>query len=277
MKKISFQGELGAYSHLACQNVFSQYETIPCRNFEDALNCVSNDESEMAMIPVENTVAGRVADIHTLLGNSNLKIYAEHFEKVRHQLIVRPDASLSELKNVRSHVMGIGQCKKIIEELALTPIIMADTAGSAKYISEEGQNQDCAIASELAAKIYELKIIKENIEDDENNTTRFLIMSKHQQDKQENQEYLTSCIFEVKSIPSALYKALGGLATNGVNLIKLESFISDRDFNKANFYIEFEGNAEEKSVKEALDELRHYTNKLNILGVYPKHSYRFKN
>ena len=277
MKKISFQGELGAYSHLACQNVFSQYETIPCRNFEDALNCVSNDESEMAMIPVENTVAGRVADIHTLLGNSNLKIYAEHFEKVRHQLIVRPDASLSELKNVRSHVMGIGQCKKIIEELALTPIIMADTAGSAKYISEEGQNQDCAIASELAAKIYELKIIKENIEDDENNTTRFLIMSKHQQDKQENQEYLTSCIFEVKSIPSALYKALGGLATNGVNLIKLESFISDRDFNKANFYIEFEGNAEEKSVKDALDELRHYTNKLNILGVYPKHSYRFKN
>jgi prephenate dehydratase len=277
MKKISFQGELGAYSHLACQNVFSEYGVIPCRNFEDALNCVSNDEAEMAMIPVENTVAGRVADIHTLLGNSNLKIYAEHFEKVRHQLIVRPDANLSELKNVRSHVMGIGQCKKIIEELALTPIIMADTAGSAKFISEEGQNQDCAIASELAAKIYELKIIKENIEDDENNTTRFLIMSKQQQDRQENQEYLTSCIFEVKSIPSALYKALGGLATNGVNLIKLESFISDRDFNKANFYIEFEGNSEDKSVKEALDELRHYTNKLNILGVYPKHTFRFKN
>ena len=170
--------------------------------------------------------------------------------------------------------MGIGQCKKLIDNLSLTSIIMADTAGSAKYISEEDSKQDAAIASSLAAKIYDLKIIKENIEDDNNNTTRFLIMSKLQQERDDNLDYITSCIFEVKSIPSALYKALGGLATNGINMIKLESFISDRDFNKAQFYLEFEGHSNDAPVKAALDEITHYTNQLNILGVYPKHPFR---
>ena len=170
--------------------------------------------------------------------------------------------------------MGIGQCKKVINELSLTSIIMADTAGSAKYISEAGNKQDSAIASKLAAEIYDLKIVRENIEDDKNNTTRFLIMSKLQQERNEGLEYITSCIFEVKSIPSALYKALGGLATNGINMIKLESFISDQDFNKAQFYLEFEGHSNDASVIAALDEITHYTNKFNILGVYPKHSFR---
>ena len=274
MKKISFQGELGAYSHLACQNCFSGCEIIPCKTFEEALSAVVEDKAEMAMIPVENTVAGRVADIHTLLGNSNLKIYAEHFERVRHQLVTKKDSEISDLKYIRSHSMGIGQCKKVIDELSLTSIIMADTAGSAKYISEEGNKHDSAIASSLAAEIYDLRIIRENIEDDKNNTTRFLIMSKSQQDRNMELEYITSCIFEVKSIPSALYKALGGLATNGINMIKLESFISDRDFNKAQFYLEFEGHSNDAPVKAALDEITHYTNQLNILGVYPKHSFR---
>ena len=274
MKKISFQGELGAYSHLACQNFFSGCEVIPCKTFEEALSVVVGDKAEMAMIPVENTVAGRVADIHTLLGNSNLKIYAEHFERVRHQLVTKKDSEISDLKYIRSHSMGIGQCKKVIDELSLTSIIMADTAGSAKYISEEGNKHDSAIASNLAAEIYDLKIIRENIEDDKNNTTRFLIMSKSQQDRNMELEYITSCIFEVKSIPSALYKALGGLATNGINMIKLESFISDQDFNKAQFYLEFEGHSNDAPVKAALDEITHYTNQLNILGVYPKHSFR---
>ena len=274
MKKISFQGELGAYSHLACQNCFSGCEVIPSKTFEEALKAVVEDKAEMAMIPVENTVAGRVADIHTLLGNSNLKIYAEHFERVRHQLVTKKDSEISDLKYIRSHSMGIGQCKKVIDELSLTSIIMADTAGSAKYISEEGNKHDSAIASNLAAEIYDLKIIRENIEDDKNNTTRFLIMSKSQQDRNMELEYITSCIFEVKSIPSALYKALGGLATNGINMIKLESFISDRDFNKAQFYLEFEGHSNDAPVKAALDEITHYTNQLNILGVYPKHSFR---
>jgi prephenate dehydratase len=274
MKKISFQGELGAYSHLACQNCFSGCEVLPCKTFEEALSAVVEDKAEMAMIPVENTVAGRVADIHTLLGNSSLKIYAEHFERVRHQLVTKKDSEISDLKYIRSHSMGIGQCKKVIDELSLTSIIMADTAGSAKYISEEGNKHDSAIASSLAAEIYDLKIIRENIEDDKNNTTRFLIMSKSQQDRKMELEYITSCIFEVKSIPSALYKALGGLATNGINMIKLESFISDRDFNKAQFYLEFEGHSNDAPVKAALDEITHYTNQLNILGVYPKHSFR---
>jgi prephenate dehydratase len=274
MKKISFQGELGAYSHLACQNCFSGCEVLPCKTFEEALSAVVEDKAEMAMIPVENTVAGRVADIHTLLGNSSLKIYAEHFERVRHQLVAKKESEISDLKYIRSHAMGIGQCKKVIDELSLTSIIMADTAGSAKYISEEGNKHDSAIASSLAAEIYDLKIIRENIEDDKNNTTRFLIMSKSQQDRNMELEYITSCIFEVKSIPSALYKALGGLATNGINMIKLESFISDRDFNKAQFYLEFEGHSNDAPVKAALDEITHYTNQLNILGVYPKHSFR---
>jgi prephenate dehydratase len=274
MKKISFQGELGAYSHLACQNCFSGCEVLPCKTFEEALSAVVEDKAEMAMIPVENTVAGRVADIHTLLGNSSLKIYAEHFERVRHQLVAKKESEISDLKYIRSHAMGIGQCKKVIDELSLTSIIMADTAGSAKYISEEGNKHDSAIASNLAAEIYDLKIIRENIEDDKNNTTRFLIMSKSQQDRNMELEYITSCIFEVKSIPSALYKALGGLATNGINMIKLESFISDRDFNKAQFYLEFEGHSNDAPVKAALDEITHYTNQLNILGVYPKHSFR---
>lgn len=274
MKKISFQGELGAYSHLACLTCFPDYEVISCKTFEDALSASIKDEVEMAMIPVENTVAGRVADIHTLLGNSSLKIYAEHFERVHHQLLANKDVGISDLKYVRSHAMGIGQCKKLIDNLSLTSIIMADTAGSAKYISEEDSKQDAAIASSLAAKIYDLKIIKENIEDDNNNTTRFLIMSKLQQERDDNLDYITSCIFEVKSIPSALYKALGGLATNGINMIKLESFISDRDFNKAQFYLEFEGHSNDAPVKAALDEITHYTNQLNILGVYPKHPFR---
>ena len=274
MKKISFQGELGAYSHLACQNFFSGCEVISCKTFEEALSVVVEDKAEMAMIPVENTVAGRVADIHTLLGNSNLKIYAEHFERVRHQLVTKKESEIGDLKYIRSHSMGIGQCKKVIDELSLTSIIMADTAGSAKYISEEGNKHDSAIASNLAAEIYDLKIIRENIEDDKNNTTRFLIMSKSQQDRNMELEYITSCIFEVKSIPSALYKALGGLATNGINMIKLESFISDRDFNKAQFYLEFEGHLNDAPAKAALDEITHYTNQLNILGVYPKHSFR---
>ena len=276
-KKISFQGELGAYSHLACKNVFSDYEVVPCRNFNVALTCVSKGETDLAMIPVENSAAGRVADIHKLVGSSDLKIYAEHFEKVKHQLIAKPGTDIANLKSVRSHVMGLGQCTKIIESLGLQQIAMADTAGSAKYLSKQGKDSEAAIASELAAQIYDLNIVQADIEDDKMNTTRFLIMSKDsQQEKDENLDYLTSCIIETKSIPSALYKALGGFATNGVNMIKLESFIVESDFNKAQFYIEFEGHLGDPVVAGAVEEVRHYTNMLRILGEYPKHEYRAK-
>ena len=276
-KKISFQGELGAYSHLACKNVFADHEVVPCRNFTDALACVNEGEADLAMIPVENSAAGRVADIHKLVGNSDLKIYAEHFQKVNHQLIAKPGIDIAALKSVRSHVMGLGQCTKVIETLNLQSIVMADTAGSAKYLSEHGEDHESAIASELAAEIYNLNIVQANIEDDKKNTTRVLVMSKNlQQAKDANLDYLTSCIIETKSIPSALYKALGGFATNGVNMIKLESFIVESDFNKAQFYVEFEGHLGDPAVAGAVEEVRHYTNMLTILGEYPKHDYRSK-
>ncbi len=275
MKKIAFQGELGAYSHLACNEAAPDHKPVACRTFESAMEQVNVSECDLAMIPIENSVAGRVADIHYLLGGYDLKIYSEHFQEINHQLMVKPGASLDTIKNVRSHSMAIGQCNAAIKKYNLDVIIMADTAGSAKFISEHGTIEDSAIASTLAADTYRLDIIDTNIQDMKNNTTRFLIMSKElQQERNENLSYLTSCIFEVKSVPSALYKALGGFATNGVNLTKLESFIVDGDFNKAQFYIDLDGHAEDQSVKGALEELSFYTEKLKVLGVYPKHSYR---
>ena len=275
MKKIAFQGELGAYSHLACIEAAPDHNPVACRTFESAMEQVNASECHLAMIPIENSVAGRVADIHYLLGGYDLKIYSEHFQEINHQLMVKPGASLDTIKNVRSHSMAIGQCHAAIKKYNLDVIIMADTAGSAKFISEQGTMEDSAIASTLAADTYGLDIVDTNIQDMKNNTTRFLIMSKElQQERNENLSYLTSCIFEVKSVPSALYKALGGFATNGVNLTKLESFIVDGDFNKAQFYIDRDGHAEDQSVKGALEELSFYTEKLKVLGVYPKHSYR---
>ena len=275
MKKIAFQGELGAYSHLACIEAAPDHNPVACRTFESAMEKVNASECHLAMIPIENSVAGRVADIHYLLGGYDLKIYSEHFQEINHQLMVKPGASLDTIKNVRSHSMAIGQCNAAIKKYNLDVIIMADTAGSAKFISEQGTMEDSAIASTLAADTYGLDIVDTNIQDMKNNTTRFLIMSKElQQERKKNLSYLTSCIFEVKSVPSALYKALGGFATNGVNLTKLESFIVDGDFNKAQFYIDLDGHAEDQSVKGALEELSFYTEKLKVLGVYPKHSYR---
>ena len=275
MKKIAFQGELGAYSHLACIEAAPDHNPVACRTFESAMEQVNASECHLAMIPIENSVAGRVADIHYLLGGYDLKIYSEHFQEINHQLMVKPGASLDTIKNVRSHSMAIGQCHAAIKKYNLDVIIMADNAGSAKFISEQGTMEDSAIASTLAADTYGLDIVDTNIQDMKNNTTRFLIMSKElQQERNENLSYLTSCIFEVKSVPSALYKALGGFATNGVNLTKLESFIVDGDFNKAQFYIDLDGHAEDQSVKGALEELSFYTEKLKVLGVYPKHSYR---
>ena len=275
MKKIAFQGELGAYSHLACIEAAPDHNPVACRTFESAMEQVNASDCHLAMIPIENSVAGRVADIHYLLGGYDLKIYSEHFQEINHQLMVKPGTSLDTIKNVRSHSMAIGQCHAAIKKYNLDVIIMADTAGSAKFISEQGTMEDSAIASTLAADTYGLDIVDTNIQDMKNNTTRFLIMSKElQQERNENLSYLTSCIFEVKSVPSALYKALGGFATNGVNLTKLESFIVDGDFNKAQFYIDLDGHAEDQSVKGALEELSFYTEKLKVLGVYPKHSYR---
>jgi len=276
--KVAFQGEKGAYSHLACLEVFPDLEALPCSTFEEAFQLVKDDSEYRIVIPIENSLAGRVADIHYLIPKYKLQIHAEHFQKVTHHLLGIKGSKLKDIKTVRSHSQAIGQCNKIIIQNKLKPIISADTAGSAKFISEKKDKSESAIASELAAKIYNLEIIKSNIEDESGNVTRFFIMgaeSKHSELK--DKKYITSCIFKLKSIPAALYKALGGFATNGVNLCKLESFSVKNTFDQVNFYIDIEGHIEEASLQKALEELGFHTEKLDVLGVYEADQFRFKN
>ena len=275
--KVAFQGEKGAYSHLASLEVFPNSLIKACPTFEEVFQLAKTDPEYRIVIPIENSLAGRVADIHYLIPKYKLQIYAEHFQKVTHNLLAIKGAKIKDIKTVRSHAQAIGQCQKIIIENKLTSIISADTAGSAKLISTKNDKTESAIASDLAAKIYDLEILKSNIEDEVGNVTRFLIMgkdSKHPELK--GKKYITSCIFKLKSTPAALYKALGGFATNGVNLCKLESFAVKNTFDQVNFYIDIEGHIESQSVQKALEELGFHTEKLDILGVYEAHSYRSK-
>ena len=275
--KVAFQGEKGAYSHLASLEVFPNSLIKACPTFEEVFQLAKTDPEYRIVIPIENSLAGRVADIHYLIPKYKLQIYAEHFHKVTHNLLAIKGAKIKDIKTVRSHAQAIGQCQKIIIENKLTSIISADTAGSAKLISTKNDKTESAIASDLAAKIYDLEILKSNIEDEVGNVTRFLIMgkdSKHPELK--GKKYITSCIFKLKSTPAALYKALGGFATNGVNLCKLESFAVKNTFDQVNFYIDIEGHIEDPSLQKALEELGFHTQKLDILGVYEAHSYRSK-
>ena len=276
--KIAFQGEKGAYSHLACSEVFPNVNATACSTFEEAFQLARDNSEYKIVIPIENSLAGRVADIHYLIPKYKLQIHAEHFQKVTHNLLGIKGSKIEDIKTVRSHSQAIGQCNKMISKNKLKPIISADTAGSAKFISEKKDKTESAIASELAAKIYGLEIIKTKVEDEPGNVTRFFIMgkdTKHPENK--NKKYITSCIFKLKSIPAALYKALGGFATNGVNLCKLESFSVKNTFDQVNFYIDIEGHIEETSVQKALEELGFHTQKLDVLGVYEAHQFRFKN
>ncbi len=276
--KVAFQGEKGAYSHLACLEVFPNANVIACSTFEEAFQLAKDNSEYKIVIPIENSLAGRVADIHYLIPKYKLQIHAEHFQKVTHNLLGIKGSKLKDIKTVRSHSQAIGQCSKMISENKIKPIISADTAGSAKFISEKKDKTDSAIASDLAAKTYGLEIIKSNVEDEVGNVTRFFIMgkdSKHPELK--NKKYITSCIFKLKSIPAALYKALGGFATNGVNLCKLESFSVKNTFDQVNFYIDIEGHIEDPSLQKALEELGFHTQKLDVLGVYEAHQFRFEN
>jgi len=276
--KVAFQGEKGAYSHLACLEVFPNADAIACSTFEEAFQLAKDNSEYKIVIPIENSLAGRVADIHYLIPKYKLQIHAEHFQKVTHNLLGIKGSKIKDIKTVRSHSQAIGQCNKMISENKLKPIISADTAGSAKFISEKKDKTDSAIASELAAKIYSLEILKSNVEDESGNVTRFFIMgkdSKHPEHK--DKKYITSCIFKLKSIPAALYKALGGFATNGVNLCKLESFSVKNTFDQVNFYIDIEGHIEDPSLQKALEELGFHTQKLDILGVYEAHQFRLEN
>jgi len=276
--KVAFQGELGAYSHLACLEIFPNIETKACATFEEAFLLARNNSEYRIVIPIENSLAGRVADIHYLIPKYKLQIHAEHFQKVSHNLLGIKGSSIKDIKFVRSHAQAIGQCSKIILANKLKPIISADTAGSAKFVAEKKDKNESAIASNLAAKIYNLNIIKSNVEDESENFTRFIIMGKDTKHPDvKDKKYITSCIFKLKSTPAALYKALGGFATNGVNLCKLESFSVKNTFDQVNFYIDIEGHIEDPSVQKALEELGFHTEKLNVLGVYEAHQFRFKN
>ncbi len=274
--KIAFQGEKGAYSHLASLEIFPDAEIKACSTFEETFQLARDNKDYKIIIPIENSLAGRVADIHYLIPKYKLQIHAEHFQKVSHSLLGVKGAKMQDIKTVRSHSQAIGQCQKIIFENNLKPVVAADTAGSAKFISEKKDKSESAIASELSAKIYNLEILKKNVEDEPGNVTRFLVMGKNSQHPElKNKKYITSCIFKVKSIPAALYKALGGFATNGVNLCKLESFSVKNTFEQMNFYIDIEGHIEEPALQKALEELGFHTQKLDILGVYEAHKFRF--
>ena len=268
--KIGIQGELGAYSHIAANNLYKNAEIKTCTTFEETFKQAFQDENYKIIIPIENSLAGRVADIHYLLPKYKLQIHGEYFLNVEHNLLCKPEATISDIKYVRSHSQAIGQCQNIINKKKFKPIISADTAGSAKDLAEGDDKTIAAIASELSAQIYKLKILEKNIEDEKGNVTRFLIMGKNieQPEFENGKKFITSCIFRLKSEPSALYKCLGGFATNQVNLTKLESFSVKNTFDQANFYLDLEGHLEQPAVKKAMEELGFHTETLDILGVY---------
>ena len=267
---IAFQGLPGAYSDLACRTVFPDIGTLPCAAFEDVFAAVHDGKARLAMIPVENSVAGRVADIHHLLPGSGLHIIGEHFQRVNHQLLVLPGTKLENLKTVHSHVHALSQCRKILREHKLTAVVHADTAGAAKELSEKRDPTMGAIASTLAAETYGLEILRDNIEDEEHNTTRFLIMALDPIDPDpEEGLVVTSFVFRVRNVPAALYKALGGFATNGVNMTKLESYMVQGQFVATQFYADIEGHPDQTSVRLALEELGFFSREVKILGVYP--------
>ena len=276
--KVAFQGERGAYSHLACLEIFPDTEVVPCSTFEEAFQLAKDNSEYRIVIPIENSLVGRVADIHYLIPRYKLKIHAEHFQKVTHNLLGVKGSKLKDIKTVRSHAQALGQSQKFISDNKLTPIISADTAGSAKYVSEKKDKSEGAIASDLAAKIYNLDILKTNVEDETGNFTRFLVMnrdSKHPELK--DKKYITSCVFKLKSVPASLYKALGSFATRGINLCKLESFAVKNTFDQVNFYIDIEGHIEDSPLKDALDELSFHSDIFEVLGVYEAHKFRFRN
>ncbi len=272
---IAYQGEPGAYSHLSCKTVYPELEPLPCESFAAAFAAVEKRKAALAMIPIENSLGGRVADMHHLLPESPLFIIGEHYQPVKHCLLGLPGTKLDELTHIRSHPQALAQCRSLIEELKVKPLPVADTAGSAKEIKELGDPRHASIASSLAGEIYGLEVLRERIEDRLGNTTRFVVLSNTRQDPDpQDDPCMTSFVFHVRSVPAALYKALGGFATSGVNITKLESYIVDDRFQAAQFYAEIEGHPSDKLVDTAFQELQYFCTKLKVLGTYPSHAYR---
>jgi prephenate dehydratase len=277
-KKIAFQGEPGANSDIACREAYPDHEPLPCPTFEDALGAIAAGEARLGMIPIENSVAGRVADIHHLMPISDLHIVAEWFLPIRNQLMAPKGATLTGLKTVQSHVMALGQCRNFLRKLGVKTIVAADTAGSAREVAERGDRSDAAIASRLAAEIYGLDILAEDVEDESHSTTRFVVLSREERRVgTDNGLTVTTFVFQVRNIPAALYKALGGFATNGVNMTKLESYMLEGNFFATQFYADVEGHPDDRNLALALEELKFFSSHLKILGVYPAHPFRATN
>ena len=272
---IAYQGEPGANSHLAAVEAFPNLTPVAYPTFEDALAAVASGDAVYAMIPIENSVAGRVADIHHLLPEAGLYIVAEHFLRVRHQLMALPGATLQSVNRVMSHTQALGQCRNNLRTLGLKPVPEADTAGSARIVSQ-GQDQSVgAIASRLAAQIYGLEILKEDMEDETHNTTRFVVLAKDPDDAEpDDGPVITTFLFRVRNVPAALYKALGGFATNGVNMTKLESYQEEGTFNATMFFADIDGHPADRPVRLALEELSFFSTELKVLGTYPASPYR---
>lgn len=273
---IAFQGLPGAYSHLACRHVFPKMEAMPTASFDDTFAAVQTGEAKYAMIPIDNSVAGRVADNYRLMPDSGLFIVGETFQRVNHHLLAPPGATMKTLTTVHSHVHALGQCRKMIRRHGLEAIVHADTAGAAADIAELDDPSQAAIASSLAGEIYGLKSLKANIEDAEHNTTRFLLLAKKPlRIKRDGSRVITTFVFRVRNVPAALYKALGGFATNGVNMTKLESYIAGGQFSPAQFYADIEGDPRDRNVKLAMEELDFFSEEINILGTYPGDAFRY--
>jgi prephenate dehydratase len=275
--KIAFQGEPGANSDTACRDMFPSMEPLPCPTFEDAFNAVENGKADLAMIPIENTIAGRVADIHHLLPESKLHIIGEYFLPIHFQLMVLPGTKLEEIKSVHSHIHALGQCRKFIRQHRWNAMVAGDTAGAARLVAEEGDPSQAALSPRLAADLYGLDIAAENVEDSEDNVTRFVVLSKEKSwaaRRDPAQLMMTTFVFRVHNIPAALYKALGGFATNGVNMTKLESYQLGGKFFSTQFYADIEGHPQDAGVERALNELDFFSAEVRILGVYEAHPFR---
>ena len=273
--KIAYQGERVANSHIACLDVYPDHEPVACRTFEDVIAMVEGGEAQLAMIPVENTIAGRVGDIHHLLPSTSLHMIGEHLMRIRFQLMALKGAKLDDIERAYSHVMGLGQCRNFLRKHGIQARTAADTAGAARQVAERGDPTAAALAPSLAAEEYDLEILAHDVEDAAHNTTRFVIMSPQPLDiGPEDGPCMTAFLFQVRNIPSSLYKALGGFATNGVNMTKLESYQIEGSFSASQFYAEIEGHPDERRVQLALEELGFFSNSLKILGVYPKNQAR---
>ncbi|MCA3280743.1 MAG: prephenate dehydratase [Roseomonas sp.] len=275
--RIAFQGVLGAYSDLACRAAYPGFETLPCPSFEAAMAALRDGQCDLAMLPCENSLAGRVPDIHRMLPDSGLFVVGEHFQRVEHCLLAPKGASLASLKRAHSHPVALGQVLRLLKDMKLTPVIEADTAGAAALIAERGGVEDAAIASELAAEIYGLEVLKRNVEDEAHNTTRFYVMSRDRADAPvEAPNVVTTFVFQVRSIPAALYKALGGFATNGINMTKLESYMVGGRFAATQFLCDVDGHPDQPGLRRAFEELAFFSSSMKILGAYRAHPYRLE-